>query len=233
MPFCINCGVELGADVRKCPLCAYTMPETGENKSTPKRLVLPVTHDLQLARKTRTIITTEVLSIVFAIINIVLAGIDLSINRHLTWSPYPITAVTAFWVYLVLMFFVAKRPYKTFIISACIILLLLVGIDAADGAITWFLPIALPISTSTLLMSFLILFMFDRGIRYSLLIISVAVSISIEACIIDYSVTHFLGQAALTWSPLLVASMVPIIIVALIHYLFLSRHFDAHKYLHF
>jgi hypothetical protein len=233
MPFCINCGVELDTGVERCPLCAYTMPDTAGSDSSEQYPVPALEPDNKITSvKTRKIITIEIVSIIFAGLDIIVVGIDYMLNSSLTWSPYPLAAITGLWVYIVLILLIAKRLYRTIVVSACVTIVMLAGIDFADGAFTWFLPLAIPISVSTFLLTYLSFLVFHYRKHFSLIIASVVAGAGIEGIIIDYFVSMFVGSEPFSWSLIIMAGLFPLIVVCLIHFLFLKRYFDVDKYIH-
>jgi hypothetical protein len=210
------------------------MPDTGKRDAPIARHAFPdASVDEERVRKTATVLAMEILSVVFAVADVILLAIDFTLNRAFTWSPYPAAAVTALWIYVVLMLIIAKRPYKTLAISAFVIILLLAAIDFADGAMSWFLPLGLPISISVFLLIFLIFLVIQIGKNHSLVSVAISVSVCIESCVVDYVVSRYLGMQPFTWSLIVAACMAPVVVVSLIHYFFLSRYFDIEKYLHF
>jgi len=236
MPFCINCGVELGADVGQCPLCGYAMPAAGAGKplSAAGAATAVSGGGEERARRTGKLIGMEILSVLFATADSAVLAIDFALNRALTWSLYPAAAVTALWVYVLLMLSVARRPLKTLVISAAALLVLLAGVDFADGVLSWFVPIGLPISLCALACIGLVIAAARRPVRsHALIGVAAAACIALESCVIDYAVARFIGAKPLTWSLIVAACMAPVAVAGLFHHFVLRKHFAVDKYLHF
>ncbi len=176
MSYCVNCGVELEAAQKKCPLCGVIVinplvPQQEEKKTYPKA------RD-EFKKKDR-LFWIKFISVLLAVPIITCILSDLLVTKHLSWSLYVVASVSLLWVLSTsALYFKKFSIIKKLIIDIAAIVVFLSTIEAAVGGRVWLFPIALPIC-AYLLVSALAVIGISRLLGLSGLGIAAAISISI------------------------------------------------------
>ncbi len=144
MSYCVNCGVELSRDLKKCPLCsvpvinpAATVPEQ-ETHAFSEKIVLPPSARRRYA--------AFIFSMVLLIPNIVFILVNLIFNPGSFWSFYVLTSTALFWVLAVFPFFTKKiHPFLLWGFDSIAVAAYVFFFFSIDGKEVWFLKCALPI----------------------------------------------------------------------------------------
>lgn len=147
MPYCVNCGVELGGSEEKCPLCGTEVyrPKNAAKGEAPDALPYPPYKPLTIQRvsKSSIIILITLLSLLPVLLTLIC---DLSINRAVTWSAYVAASVAFLYLCIVLPLPGKKRrPVFCLTADACAMIFLLMFIERKSGG-SWFLPFAFPLA---------------------------------------------------------------------------------------
>jgi hypothetical protein len=213
MAICKKCLVELDDDMKHCPLCGTP---TGENVSEG------VSKNYLKVSKTARLEPTErhlVRRILWQIIAILLFSgiiatlvIDLSINRKITWSIYPVSICMIVFSYASLLaFWNAKMIYQmlaAWVLST--ILLLLINNFSANAQ--WTIYIGIPILAAINVVSIILIGIYtvtkEKGLNllaYAFVGIA-ALCITIEGIISRY----FAGEIVLRWSIIVAACLLPV-----------------------
>ncbi|SHJ47579.1 DUF6320 domain-containing protein [Tepidibacter formicigenes] len=144
MPYCSKCGVEVDYNIRKCPLCDFSIPEIEEEeKKDTDRFPTPQnTYPRKVKKRKRKVF------IIISVILLSLLGVmifqNISTLGRLTWSKYSTISIIASWIYLFFLFgFIPKFRVSLIGISINTIILLYF-LDILDGKLEWFISIGLP-----------------------------------------------------------------------------------------
>lgn len=104
MAYCVRCGVELQKGLKACPLCKteVILPEEQDSSEMAKlfsdrmpRRVRPRI-DLALSKSFLFLATFIILLPI-----LVTLFIDITVNRKITWSFYPVTSLALLWIFIV------------------------------------------------------------------------------------------------------------------------------------
>lgn len=141
--YCVNCGVELKASEKVCPLCKTMvfhpdLPSPDGEKPYPE-FIAPV-------RRFNRFGTLFILTFIFIIPALICLMIDLRLNERVVWSGYVVGGLLLGYIALVLPFWF-RRPNPVIFVPvdfAAAILYLLYICLAAKGH--WFLSLAFPIT---------------------------------------------------------------------------------------
>ncbi len=207
MTYCPRCGVEVEANILKCPLCNTTLQPLDEEKPDYKsKYPDDVPKDEQKPpkeKKKKRLLAFEITSVVLVIPLIVSITTNLIIDQTVTWALYP-TAT------LLLMWFMISAPLlfpnKIVVLAAGEFIPLLVYflvIDLIDnGTLNWYVRVALPIIASIGVAGFIIAFgtlkSKNKGLNIPAFILF---GISIICLIVDVCVTSYInGIPDLGWS---------------------------------
>ncbi|MFR1517669.1 MAG: DUF6320 domain-containing protein [Clostridia bacterium] len=149
MSYCVNCGVELSDNEKKCPLCGTEVYHPDRNvkkvKSEETDPPYPQYQPLTIQRVSRSSIIT-LITLIFLLPVLLAVICDLSINGAITWSAYVVTSI-AFIYICVLLPVLSKKPDPAFCIAidACALIFLLMFIEKRSGG-HWFASFALPLA---------------------------------------------------------------------------------------
>lgn len=158
MSYCVNCGVKLSNNEKKCPLCGTEVYHPDQISSGTAEPPYPPYRPLTIQSVSKSSIVT-LLALIFLLPVLLTIICDLSINAGITWSSYVIASV-AFVAVCVILPIISKKPDPAFslAIDACALLFLLLFIEKRAGG-SWFTPFALPltlyIAGGTILLVFL------------------------------------------------------------------------------
>lgn len=144
MSYCVNCGVELAPDAKKCPLCDVEVfnpaapPCTETSPAYSDRVVLPPA--------SRRRFTAYIISMVMLIPNLVCIMANLLFFSGQRWSFYIAATTALVWVLVVFPFYAKKiRPYLLWAFDCLAVCAYTYFFFALDDADKWFLKCALPV----------------------------------------------------------------------------------------
>lgn len=107
MSYCVNCGVELGANAGKCPLCSTPVINPSAAKSGAETSPFGEKTEIPAGVKRRFI--AFIITMIMLLPNIVLLLVNIFFVRSSWWSVYVISTTALVWIYFVLPF-ILKRP---------------------------------------------------------------------------------------------------------------------------
>lgn len=99
-----------------------------------------------LKRSERSRLSLELLGLVFGIALVTTMLVDLFVNRALTWSRYSSAAIAAAWAYASAPIALRKKPGRALAALFGVTIALLLGLDVADGRLSWAIAIGMPIA---------------------------------------------------------------------------------------
>ena len=144
MSYCVNCGVELGEEMKVCPLCGTEV----HNPNQPVREdVLPFFPTRQekikpVSKKSLALLLTSM----FASVALCCGLLNLALRPDLKWSLYAVGAAIMLWIFFVppLLW---RKMYVTLRIftNICAVGLYVLLIALASDGLHWYLHLALPI----------------------------------------------------------------------------------------
>ncbi len=144
MSYCVNCGVELGAGVGKCPLCSTPVlnPRAPIDRDAPP--FFPTRHEEVEPVSRR--MAGLLLSAMFASVTVCCGVLNLIFYRELWWSFFPGGAAVMFWVWFAvpLLFRKINAWYRLTLDTLAIgvyVLLIALAVHGLD----WYLHLAVPI----------------------------------------------------------------------------------------
>ena len=174
MSYCVNCGVELEAAQKKCPLCGVVVINPLAPPQEEKKTYPTIRDDF---KKKDRLFWIKFITILLAVPIITCVLSDLLVTKHLSWSVYVIAGVTLLWVLSTSpLYFKKFSAVKMLLIDTAAVVVFLSTIEASVGGRPWLFPIALPIC-AYLLISSLAVIGFKRLLGLSGLGIAAAISI--------------------------------------------------------
>jgi len=207
MPYCPRCGVEVEHDITECPLCSFSIPEVPNVVDIKKEEIelknyyaeLRELKKLQKKRGKAIAFTIIILAVIFVGFNNAMQ--DWYGNGRLTFSPYVLSSLGLFICILICLFGFIKNWKKIFLFLYITSSAFLFSIDYYNEVLAWFWTAALPISTATFGLVFLVAYIITRGKPGGLnnggiIFTGIAILIILIELILDL---HY-GQLKLTWS---------------------------------
>ena len=213
MATCKKCFVELDDEMNHCPLCGTPTGENvsdGSSRDYPKmaKTVRLEPEERHLVRR----ILWQIIAILLFSGIIATLVIDLSINRKITWSIYPVSICMIVFSYASLLaFWQTKMIYQllaAWVLSTALLLL----INNFSLTAQWTIYIGIPILIATNVISIILIGVFtsakQKGLNllaYTFVAIA-ALCITIEGIISQY----FAGEIVLRWSIIVAACLLPV-----------------------
>ncbi|MEN6499834.1 MAG: DUF6320 domain-containing protein [Rectinema sp.] len=223
MPYCPDCGVEIG-DAPRCPLCGAPNPRAGTASDTQKSCVdaelgksselhfMPEVAEKEFSNTEKRTIAWEVLSVAFGIAMLVLAAVNLFESRRLSWSLYPIASMLLLWVEGTALLVLKRNPILRALLALIAPLAFLVGLGFITQSPRWALGLAVPIAVLTESLAGAVFLAISKSkqkglnvIAYVLVAIA-ALCIGLEICIDLFS----RGAVVFDWAPICTISLLPI-----------------------
>lgn len=187
MSYCVNCGVELEAAQKSCPLCGVKVINPRQ-KATEEKVSYPKKRD-EFKKKDR-IFWLKFISILLAMPIITCVISNLLVSKRLTWSIYVIAGVLLLWVISTSpMYFKKFSVVKMLFIDIAATMVCLMVIEAMTGGKGWLARIALPVCIYILISGLLVIYLYRRlslsglGISAAILIYTGIMMPGLEALI--------------------------------------------------
>ncbi len=233
MPYCPRCGVEVDTGRETCPLCDTEIPapvrETGTGESRYPDVDTPGTPS---NRQQRVILWSVITALMF-IAFLVCLSVNLLLEDSLTWGGYAMSGIGAGWIFLSLLIWFFRNPrviISGFFLSSTGLLALL---DFIDGKHHWFLTLGLPLAGMTTLLVILSvltgIFLQEKKANLAGFIF---LYITIFCIGIDLLISGFIGEVSLSWSFIVMASLLPLAGLLLAYHYLLSRFMNLESYFH-
>ena len=149
MSYCVNCGVELAASEKSCPLCRVVVLNPASPWVEPHNRPYSDKIDTVMRQVNRNY-WVGLASLILLIPVLVTLTANLLINRSVTWSAYVAGSCMVFYVAVLFPFLFKKsKPFLFVACDAFVVLVFLALIDLFTSAFTWAIPLALPIVALT------------------------------------------------------------------------------------
>jgi hypothetical protein len=163
MPYCPDCGVEIGT-AAVCPLCGLpnlraapvgpvqSASTAGEfsGEPPPLRRFFEESEALEaLSAREKRKVAWEVISVAFAISVLALALINLLLEARLSWSLYPVASLFYVWILASCSLLMEAKPRLRLFLAALATPLFLIALGFFTGSPGWALRLALPLAIFT------------------------------------------------------------------------------------
>lgn len=214
--FCPRCGLRQPIGTPRCPNCSEKLPLLSGEKAQPPPYPPPQPEKLFWSRKRVWRFQTALL----ASAGITVALFDFLDGFTVEWSQKPLLSILFAWVCNTLFIRKRTRPVKALPGIFIALTLFLLLLDAADGSLTWALSTGLPIAATSVGLAYPLLKKWPppSGKRAQFLG-GVITSATVEALIIDL----LTGKKLLSWSIIVVAASIPLILFLLLYHRERSR----------
>lgn len=234
MSYCVNCGVELDATAKACPLCHTKI----YNPKQPVSAELPTPYPTVkgYSEPAETTEFTIIMTIVLLTTALVCGFLNFFTIRLGYWSFYVAGVCAVLWVFFIPLFFPKRSNiYLQLALNGISIALFLALIARIHPNGHWYLHIALPVTAfGTLLLE--IIFIFSVHLKSSLLI-RTAVSVAAAAVfclVIEASIDlHLRSMLSLQWSAIVATCAAAIDTILMTIYLREGLRREIRRRMHF
>jgi hypothetical protein len=220
MPYCVNCGVELKADAKRCPLCHVEVILPDHLREDDKNLSLPQQRHI-VEKPFDKNLWIQVISVLVAIPALISLVVNAVLNEALTWSRFVVASLATAWVWCISPFLWRRNIVPLWVtMDAAALLGLLYAIDALTPTSAWFLPLALPITLSLELLFLLVITLARRYLHSKLRIGAAALmAVGIFCLLVEGTVDLYLtGAIMLQWSLIVLVSCTSLALIAVMLY---------------
>lgn len=222
MPYCPECGVEIG-NAPRCPLCGSPNPKAipdaqnlNQNPDTTDKhsastIIFEGSEEVFSKEEKRTIFW-EVLSVALAIAIVVLGAVNLFESKRLSWSLYPIVSILLLWVEATALLVLRNKQVTSILLSTIAPPAFLLGLGFASGSPRWALGLAIPIAVlvESLLGALVLAIRMSKRKGLNLiayvLVASAFLCMGLEICIDLFA----RGVVVFDWAPICVIALLPI-----------------------
>ena len=148
MPYCSQCGVEVTSDTEFCPLCKTQvqqigMVQTNGDKKYPDEPVLPPLH---IPSNKLRLLIWELVSVVIISAVLIILFIDLTLNKTITWSRFPLASLLLTWLLTTFPLTFFEIPLMIVVGEVTSLMIFLGLLDLfINGKLMWFYQVAIPL----------------------------------------------------------------------------------------
>jgi hypothetical protein len=228
MPYCPDCGVEIG-QAKRCPLCGaenprfahaststetqISRPECGEHTSP----FIEADMDESLTRAEKKKAAWEILSVVLGITSVTVVLINFLVVRRISWSLYPLASFMFIWALATAFLILSQKPRLQILLIALAPPAFLLVLGFIIGKDAWAWRLALPICLLAEGIAAIISLLARNTRRKGLNILAFVFSGSAIFCLgIELFIDIFIGNPMrLSWSIVTALALLPIAIFLL------------------
>jgi hypothetical protein len=234
MPICQNCGVEIDANLDRCPLCR--VPLRGEASQPEPEAPPPIGRPSKdTASPVARLRLWELVSLFAGAAAAVVLAADFANGLTVTWARYPLLSIFYLWTTGSVLIFLRRHRLFLLLAETVASATFLLGLDLLMPGQPWFLTLALPL---TVLAGALVggVSAIAQALRPRVLaILAVALgaaglfALGLEAVLN----LHFSGVFRLSWSLVVFGCIVPLVgLLLYVQYRLKVTHSDLRKIFH-
>ncbi len=233
MPYCSQCGVEVGADVDSCPLCNVPIQKFGDSGAAGERPYPERYRDAPMTGGQKRLISWLAFTALFVTAFLVVLTVNLVLDGRITWGRYALAGIGAGWIYTGVLLLFIRRLWLVILLNFAVTTGFLALVDVFDGSLDWFLALGLPISGMATAAT-LLLALFARVFKkWPALLTSTALFTAGVFCLgLDLLVSGYRGQVRISWSFIVMVSIYPIAVLLFFYHFFLRKRVDLKRYFH-
>lgn len=232
MIYCKKCGVELEEGVIHCPLCATPINNAD---ASLKNLTnqSPFTPEKEMTSPQKRLVW-EIISIAILSSVVVTLSIDFLLNQQIKWSEYPVVISMMVFSYISSFAFLKTNALIKIVVGFLGACLFMVLIDMLTFGLAWAFTIGIPLLFLGNLIAIVLFVSFRKLKRKSIsfaaysLVAMGAYSVCIDA-VISYSKT---SSIVLSWSGIVLASVLPVAAVLLYIHFRLTKNKEIERIFH-
>lgn len=221
MSYCVNCGVELGKDLKRCPLCGTLVINPNEVDKEPELPFFP-----QRQERIEPVSKRELallLSVMFASVAVSCGLLNLALRPEVRWWLYAAGGAAMLWIWFIppLLWRTMSALAKVALdIGAVALYVLLIAV--ASGGMDWYTGLALPLIAVLALIILVVCYLLRGGRRSNLMSIVICLigtglmSLATELIIDFYFSSHWNPSWSLIVLAVCVGFSMPLIIIRLV-----------------
>jgi hypothetical protein len=220
MSLCLNCGVELGENIKQCPLCGINIGDLKKEDWTSPKETYPSDilhiHKEEIRRH-----IWELTGVIAFSAIAVCTIVDLEIEKGMNWSLYADSAIIGTWISLSLVLLAFR---KFFIIIPGLFITILTSLlifDLISPPLNWFFQISLPITIGVFILISCIYVLWKVAHFKGFNILAFAFLLLSGFCLFtEVFIDGFLySKVSIRWSAIVAVSLLPIALILLfVHY---------------
>ena len=216
MSYCVNCGVQLEENLKRCPLCDTEVINPNLRRE-PDPAAIPYPSKVERLEKVATRRFLVLMATIMLLIPPVICFLcDILYSGRITWSGYVIGATAMAYIY-VLLPFALGRPNPWFCLGLdCAVTLLYFFAIAQHLKGAWFLPLALPITLAAAAAAAVVILLLRRCKAKSLIAAGLLLTAGMLCVVIDMIINLYLGKLMLHWSLFVLAPCILLALAALV-----------------
>ncbi len=162
MSYCVNCGVELAAAEKSCPLCSTPVINPVSPWKEPESKPYPDRID-NIMKKIDYKFGVRLASLLLILPAAVTVLCNVAVNHRLSWSLYVVGALACLFVYVLLPLLYKKAMPFLYVLSNTAATAVYVALIAWQlNGFDWYLRLALPIIGSGFIISAFLSFIYTR-----------------------------------------------------------------------
>ncbi len=213
MKKCDRCGILLDEGLVSCPLC-----DTGEKEevspSRPRQV-------LKVSRREAARYLWELSGIVCVTGIVIILLLNLLFTGGVNWSLYPVTSIAWIWLTLTIIMFMNRWPIAMLALLLANTLGMLVLFNLFSSTINWFVPVAMPVTTSLFILAGVVVWLSSIARYRGFNVLGLAlVAVNILCIAIEvFADLHINGVVSIRWSAVVTAAIIPVASVLIfLHY---------------
>ena len=213
LSYCVQCGVELARDLKKCPLCDTPVLNPRQPASESAESPYPDVFEEAISHMDRGY--ARQLAVIAALIPmLIVLALDI-IDGGGVWSLYVMGVLAMLWCFFAVpLLFRVKKPYLYIALDVLALCGFLALVAALTDGFSWYMSVVLPMLVLTGLMTLLMLLVYrrlemQRLHRAAILMLLAAAYLIGTEIILDLSA---FGKASPGWS---VYAGIPMLVIAL------------------
>ena len=221
MSYCVNCGVELGKDLERCPLCGTIVINPNEMDKEIEMPFFPTRQEAVKPVSKREL--ALLLSVMLASVSVCCGFLNLALRADTAWSLYAVGAAAMIWIWFVLpLIWRGMKVVEKLVADILAIALYVLLIAIASGGMYWYLGLALPIIASAAVIALVVGWLLRDGRRSMLMSIVISLlGTGIMGFAAEFIIDSYLSKIwSPSWSLIVLAVCVglsfPLIIVRLV-----------------
>lgn len=156
MSYCVNCGVELAASQKRCPLCGVEVINPAAPHTPPEIMPYPKRVEYVMRRVDRrygALLATIALSIPV----VCTALIDIFLTKRLSWSGYVTGAAVCLFIWVILPILLKKRnPYLLILYDTIALQAYLADICLMTAGIGAYVKLAMPLAFAACALAYIL-----------------------------------------------------------------------------
>lgn len=229
MMVCKQCGVELEAGMKVCPLCERSVTDGRETKMFANQDTMNEDYNPALLKH----VLWQIMCVLLLSGIVATLVINLSVAGYVTWAIYPVTVCLIILSYASLMALWRVRLLFQLLMGWAVSSALLMGTGLYTTE-NWPVDLALPILAAVNVICLLIISIISKVTIKGLNILAIMfVGVAVLCLIIEGIISHYFGNhIVLSWSVIVAACLLPVTAAIVFMYFRTRNNSNLQKIFH-